>query len=67
MTQSVALIDYGSGNLRSAERALVRAADGKANIVVTHDPRLEAYADRIIHMEDGKILSDHMVDRSSQA
>jgi putative ABC transport system ATP-binding protein len=32
-----------------------------AVIVVTHDPRLEAYADRIIHMEDGKILSDHMV------
>lgn len=34
---------------------------GAAVIVVTHDPRLEAYADRIIHMEDGKILSDHMV------
>ena len=29
--QSVALIDYGSGNLRSAEKALVRAAaDGRA-------------------------------------
>ena len=28
--QSVALIDYGSGNLRSAEKALVRAADGSA-------------------------------------
>ena len=34
---------------------------GAAVIVVTHDPRLEAYADRIIHMEDGKMLSDHMV------
>lgn len=34
---------------------------GAAVVVVTHDPRLEAYADRIIHMEDGKILSDHMV------
>jgi putative ABC transport system ATP-binding protein len=34
---------------------------GAAVVVVTHDPRLEAYADRIIHMEDGKILSDTMV------
>ena len=34
---------------------------GAAIVVVTHDPRLEAHADRIIHMEDGKILSDRMV------
>ncbi len=34
---------------------------GAAVVVVTHDPRLEAYADRIIHMEDGKILSDNMI------
>lgn len=32
-----------------------------AIVVVTHDPRLEAHADRIIQMEDGKILSDRMV------
>ena len=46
--QSVALIDYGSGNLRSAEKALVRAADGRADIVVTHDPAVVASADRIV-------------------
>jgi putative ABC transport system ATP-binding protein len=34
---------------------------GAAIVVVTHDPRLEAHADRIIHMEDGKILNDRMV------
>jgi len=34
---------------------------GAAVVVVTHDPRLETYADRVIHMEDGKILSDTMV------
>jgi putative ABC transport system ATP-binding protein len=34
---------------------------GAAIVVVTHDPRLEAHADRIIRMEDGKILSDHMI------
>lgn len=39
---------------------LQRAAKehGAAVICVTHDPRLEAYADRIIHIEDGAILDD---------
>ncbi|MFN4175413.1 imidazole glycerol phosphate synthase subunit HisH [Phenylobacterium sp.] len=46
--QSVALIDYGSGNLRSAEKALVRAADGRADIVVTSDPRVIVAADRVV-------------------
>jgi glutamine amidotransferase len=46
--QSVALINYGSGNLRSAEKALIRAADGKSEIVVTDDPDVVASADRIV-------------------
>ncbi|HEX2562251.1 imidazole glycerol phosphate synthase subunit HisH [Phenylobacterium sp.] len=49
--QSVALIDYGSGNLRSAEKALVRAADSSAiggRIEVTCDPDKIASADRIV-------------------
>ncbi|HEX6859424.1 MAG TPA: imidazole glycerol phosphate synthase subunit HisH [Caulobacteraceae bacterium] len=46
--QSVALIDYGSGNLRSAEKALRRAADGAADIVVTSDPDVVARAGRIV-------------------
>ena len=46
--QSVALIDYGSGNLRSAEKALIRAADGSADIVVTDRPELIARADRLV-------------------
>lgn len=46
--QSVALIDYGSGNLRSAEKALVRAAAGSADIVVTNDPDVVGRADRIV-------------------
>jgi putative ABC transport system ATP-binding protein len=41
-------------------RLLQRAAKehGAAVICVTHDPRLEAFADRIIHIEDGLILDD---------
>jgi glutamine amidotransferase len=46
--QSVALINYGSGNLRSAEKALVRAAAGAHEIVVTDDPDVIATADRVV-------------------
>jgi glutamine amidotransferase len=46
--QSVVLIDYGSGNLRSAEKALVKAADGRAEILVTCDPARVATADRLV-------------------
>lgn len=44
----LALIDYGSGNLRSAEKALVRAAGGRAEIRVTHAPQEVLAADRIV-------------------
>ncbi len=48
----VALIDYGSGNLRSSEKALRRAAanhaGGAAEVVVTDDPDVIARADRIV-------------------
>ena len=46
--QSAALIDYGSGNLRSAEKALIKAADGRAEILVTCDPEVVAGADRLV-------------------
>ncbi|HUZ13183.1 MAG TPA: imidazole glycerol phosphate synthase subunit HisH [Caulobacteraceae bacterium] len=49
--QSVALIDYGSGNLRSAEKALQRAAASLATsmrIVTTGDADEIARADRIV-------------------
>jgi glutamine amidotransferase len=46
--QRVALIDYGSGNLRSAEKALARVADGAAEIRVTSDPAAIAAADRVV-------------------
>jgi len=46
--QSVALINYGSGNLRSAEKALIRAAGGDSEIVVTDDPDVIAIADRVV-------------------
>jgi len=49
--RSIALIDYGSGNLRSAEKALIRANDGLSNpceIHTTDDPKLIARADGVV-------------------
>jgi putative ABC transport system ATP-binding protein len=44
-------------------KLLQRAAKqfGAAVVCVTHDPRLESYADRVIHIEDGRILDDRRV------
>jgi putative ABC transport system ATP-binding protein len=44
-------------------KLLQRAAKqhGAAVVCVTHDPRLEGYADRVIHIEDGRILDDRRV------
>ncbi|PZN96486.1 MAG: imidazole glycerol phosphate synthase subunit HisH [Alphaproteobacteria bacterium] len=46
MSERVAVVDYGAGNLRSAARAL--AAAGAANVDVTADPARIASADRIV-------------------
>ena len=48
-------------------KLLQRAAKehGAAVICVTHDPRLEAFADRVIHIEDGRILDDRRVTQAS--
>ncbi len=51
MATTVALIDYGSGNLRSAAKALVRAAERSGSgheIVITSDPNRVAEAERIV-------------------
>ncbi len=47
---TVALIDYGSGNVHSAARALNRAGEGLGGVKVmlTHDPDAVRAADRIV-------------------
>lgn len=48
---TIALIDYGSGNLRSAAKALERAAADSgiaAEIAVTADPEVVRRADRVV-------------------
>jgi imidazole glycerol-phosphate synthase subunit HisH len=48
---SVAIVDYGSGNLHSAAKAFERAAQDaglQQPIVVTNDPSVVAVADRVV-------------------
>ena len=46
---TVVLIDYGSGNLRSAEKALARAAaERDREVVVTAEPEIVAKAERLV-------------------
>ena len=45
---TVALIDYGSGNLASAAKALARAAGSKFEIVTTADPQAVLDAERVV-------------------
>jgi imidazole glycerol-phosphate synthase subunit HisH len=44
----VAIVDYGAGNLRSAEKALAAAAGDSARLVVTSDPDAVRRAERIV-------------------
>ena len=46
MSERIAVVDYGAGNLRSAARAL--AAAGATDVDVTSDPARIAGADRIV-------------------
>ncbi|MFN3170573.1 MAG: imidazole glycerol phosphate synthase subunit HisH [Hyphomicrobiales bacterium] len=51
MSESIAIIDYGSGNLRSASKAferVVREQGLSATVHVTEDPDLVRTADRVV-------------------
>jgi imidazole glycerol-phosphate synthase subunit HisH len=51
MTGTVAIIDYGSGNLRSAAKAFersVRALRAETEVMVSNDPDVVRKADRIV-------------------
>lgn len=48
---TTAVVDYGAGNLRSVEKALVRA--GGENVLITSDPEVVASADRVVLPGDG--------------
>lgn len=65
-TPAVVLADEPTGNLdsRSSEEVVQMLREtvdkwGQTMILVTHDPRVAAHADRIIFLKDGKIVDDN--------
>jgi imidazole glycerol-phosphate synthase subunit HisH len=53
---SVAIIDYGAGNLRSAEKAFqyaIAASGVRETVTITSDPEVVAAADRVVLPGDG--------------
>lgn len=71
---AVILADEPTGNLdsRGAEemlRWLRRSVDEWARtvVMVTHDPRMAAYADRIVFMKDGTVVDDTKLDANKGA
>jgi len=56
--EPTAALDSTSG--RSVIELLQRLAQehGRAVVMVTHDPRVLAYGDRILHLEDGRLLRE---------
>ena len=70
----VVFADEPTGNLDSTTsqevlELLRRCVDefGQTIIMVTHDPRAAAYADRLVELEDGAIVRDAPVERAGTA
>jgi len=68
------LADEPTGNLdsRAADEiaGLLRQASeewGRAVVMVTHDPRIAAYADRIIFLKDGSVVDETRLNADGRA
>jgi imidazole glycerol-phosphate synthase subunit HisH len=56
MAQTVAVVDYGMGNLRSVSQALLHVAAGSdSRVIVTSSPEAVAAADRVVLPGQGAI------------
>jgi putative ABC transport system ATP-binding protein len=69
---SLILADEPTGNLdtRSGDEIASLMRDvakkyGRTVVMVTHDPRIAAYADRIVFLKDGKIVDETLLERKN--
>ncbi|MBU0704537.1 MAG: ATP-binding cassette domain-containing protein, partial [Chloroflexi bacterium] len=70
---AIVLADEPTGNLdsttgRAIMELLRRSCDelGQTVVVVTHDPRAAAYADRVVFLRDGLVVDDIVCDGSNE-
>ena len=66
------LADEPTGNLdtRASDEIAILLRDvskqyGRTVVIVTHDPRIAAYADRIIFLKDGKVVDETLLERKN--
>ena len=70
----IILADEPTGNLDTMtgqeileQLSRLRDQSGRTVVIVTHDSRIAAYADRIIRIQDGRIIEDIRLDNASPA
>jgi putative ABC transport system ATP-binding protein len=70
---SLILADEPTGNLdtRSGDEIASLMRDvakkyGRTVVMVTHDPRIAAYADRIVFLKDGKVVDETVLERKTR-
>jgi putative ABC transport system ATP-binding protein len=61
--EPTAALDAANGQATMAILSAIARERGRAVLVVTHDPRLFEFADRIVHIEDGLLTSEELPNR----
>lgn len=70
MSNRIAVIDYGMGNLRSVSKAVEHVAQGNAEVRVTDDPKWIESADRVVFPGQGaardcmRAIGEHHLNRA---
>ncbi len=64
MNPSILLADEPTGNIASAQAEEIMEifqklhSEGHTIIMITHEPDIAAYAERVLHIKDGKLVAD---------
>ncbi|MES9936872.1 MAG: imidazole glycerol phosphate synthase subunit HisH, partial [Sedimenticola sp.] len=70
MSRTIAVIDYGMGNLRSVSKAVEHVADAGDRVLVTDEPSKILSADRVVFPGQGAArdcmaaISDHHLNQA---
>ena len=65
--EPTAALDAQNGRAVMSVLAQIARDPARGVLVVTHDPRIVEFADRIVSIEDGHIISDHRAVGSKKA
>ena len=63
--EPTASLDAANGQAIMTILHAIAKERGRAVLVVTHDPRLFGFADRIVHIEDGSLTREEFTDRQA--